>query len=150
MITRRTNARQLEEQLKHTLLGLNISRASCEQLLQEREDSEKEMSSVSDKNKQMRREFVELHSQLMDTREKKNQLQRTVDRFDRSSGALEDALKLTTDLNCDCETPPVDDSRPECDSLAPRVRAGRCVVALGSRLLVTRGSIRKWPKYYNV
>ncbi|GBP53255.1 hypothetical protein EVAR_88139_1 [Eumeta japonica] len=98
MITYKATARQIEKKLKHTLSELKTSKASCEQLLQEREDSEKEMLSVSDKNKQMRREFVELHSQLIDIREERNRLQRTVDGFDRSSGALEDTLKFTTDL----------------------------------------------------
>ncbi|GBP66015.1 hypothetical protein EVAR_47515_1 [Eumeta japonica] len=64
----------------------------------ERENSEKEILSALDKNKQMRRELVELHAQLMDTREERDQFQRTVDGFDRSSGALEDVLKLATDL----------------------------------------------------
>ncbi|GBP05961.1 hypothetical protein EVAR_3233_1 [Eumeta japonica] len=50
----RITARQLEGQLKHTLLELKTSRASCEQLLQEREDSEKEILSELDRNKQMR------------------------------------------------------------------------------------------------
>ncbi|GBP55632.1 hypothetical protein EVAR_97840_1 [Eumeta japonica] len=96
MITRRENARGLEEQLKHTLLELKTSRASCEQLPQEREDSE--ILSALNENKQMKSELAELYSQLMDTRGDRDQLQRTVSGLDRSSGELEDALKLTTDL----------------------------------------------------
>ncbi|GBP40517.1 hypothetical protein EVAR_30576_1 [Eumeta japonica] len=58
-----------------------------------------------DKNKQIRSELVELHSQLIDTQEDRDQLLRTVDGFDRSSGAWR--IKLTTDLKvklCDACT----------------------------------------------
>ncbi|GBP19230.1 hypothetical protein EVAR_11553_1 [Eumeta japonica] len=65
----------------------------------------------ANKNKQMNSELVELHFQLIDTREERDQLQWTVDEFDQSSGALEDALKLTTELKCSCETVFVDVSR---------------------------------------
>ncbi|GBP37253.1 hypothetical protein EVAR_35686_1 [Eumeta japonica] len=120
MITRTATARQLEELLKHTPLELVTSRSSCEQLLQERENSQKEILSALDRNKQMRSELAELHSQLMDTREERDQLQRTLDGSDRSSGALQDVLKLTADLKvklCDADTrrgTRPDASRAEC------------------------------------
>ncbi|GBP68167.1 hypothetical protein EVAR_23318_1 [Eumeta japonica] len=50
MVTRRTTAYQLDKQLKHTQLELNTSRASCEHLLQKREDSEKEILQISKYN----------------------------------------------------------------------------------------------------
>ncbi|GBP37589.1 hypothetical protein EVAR_34625_1 [Eumeta japonica] len=86
MIISKATARQLEELLKHIILELKSSRASCEQLLQESEVNEKEIVSVLDKNKQMRSELAELHYRLMDTREERDQLQLTVDGFDRTSG----------------------------------------------------------------
>ncbi|GBP57957.1 hypothetical protein EVAR_82594_1 [Eumeta japonica] len=66
-----------------------------------------------------------------------------MDGFDRSGSTLEDALNLTADLKCSCETPPADDSGPECDRLLLGARAGRFVATLGAPLLATKGSKHK-------
>ncbi|GBP69993.1 hypothetical protein EVAR_50762_1 [Eumeta japonica] len=90
-----TTARQLAEKLNRTLLKLKASGTSLKQILQKREDTQKEIMAELQKNKRMWDELVQLHSQLIDTREQKDQLQRTAVGCDRISGALEDALKQT-------------------------------------------------------
>ncbi|XP_049878826.1 uncharacterized protein LOC126375782 [Pectinophora gossypiella] len=91
-------ARKLEDQLKLTLLALKDSKALCEQLLSEREDSEKEVLVILEQNKQLKSEMAALHQRLNDVEGQNDQLQRTVHVFDRSCDEFETALKRTVVL----------------------------------------------------
>lgn len=91
--TRAAVARQLEDNLKVTLLELKKCQATNEQLLAEREDSEKEVLLIINKNLQLKNEMAEMHGRLLDVTGERDQLQRLVDGFDQSSSTFEDSLR---------------------------------------------------------
>lgn len=90
--TRAAVARQLEDNLKATLLELKKCKETNEQLLREREDSEKEVLQIVNKNKQLKSEMAEMHHQLLDIAGERDRLQCIVDNFDRDGSAFEDSL----------------------------------------------------------
>ncbi|VVC87365.1 unnamed protein product, partial [Leptidea sinapis] len=98
MNTRKTTIRQLEDQLHQALKELKSSRAECEQLLHEREDSKREMLSVLGKNQKMKSELVELHSEMLIIQSHRDELQTVLAGFDQSSDAFDVALKHIADL----------------------------------------------------
>ncbi|VVD04662.1 unnamed protein product, partial [Leptidea sinapis] len=98
MNRRKTTIRQLEDQLHQTLKELKSSRAECEQLLYEREDSEREMLNVLGKNQKMKSELVELHSEMLIIQSHRHELQTVLAGFDQSSDAFDVALKRIADL----------------------------------------------------
>lgn len=92
------SAAVLQDNLKSTLHELKQCKAINEQLLIEREESEKEVLLIVNKQKNMKGEMTELHNQLLDVTGDRDRLQCLVDSFDRDGSALEVALGRITTL----------------------------------------------------
>lgn len=102
MTTRKmTTIRQLEDQLQLTLAELKISKARCQELLSEREDSEIEISNILEQNMKLKGEMVAMSSQLTEAQDQRDQLQGRVDVFDQDSEEYEVALKRIVVLECE-------------------------------------------------
>ncbi|XP_063895051.1 uncharacterized protein LOC135118052 [Helicoverpa armigera] len=98
MTTRRAAIKDLEDKLRATLKDLEASRTLCNQLLQEREDSEVEVKNVVDKNTVLKNDLAELHIQHMDLLDQHNQLQAFVSSFQECSETHELTLRRITEL----------------------------------------------------
>lgn len=81
-----------------TLQELKNAKATCEQLLSERESNEKEVIETLCKNKLLKSEMTELHNQLLDTVGDRDRLQNEVEQFDRCRREYEAALARATAL----------------------------------------------------
>ncbi|XP_047037602.1 collagen alpha chain CG42342-like [Helicoverpa zea] len=105
MTTRRATAiKDLEDKLRATLKDLESSKKLCNQLLQEREDSEVEVKNVVDKNTVLKNDLAELHIQHMDLLDQHNHLQQTVSSLHECSETHHLTLKRITDLELElCE-----------------------------------------------
>lgn len=93
MTSRKATARQRDMQLKVTLKELQASKALCEQLLQERDDSEVELQKILDKNSAMKTELAENQIKLADAIDLVDYLERQVDSFTQCTSTHEVALK---------------------------------------------------------
>lgn len=99
MTTRRAVAsRQMEEKLELTLIELKASKTLCEQLLSERNDSEKEILDIINTNRQLKIEMADLHNKLLGALDQRNQLQHQLDIIDRDNVTFEETLGRSAEL----------------------------------------------------
>lgn len=98
MMTRRAVGKDMEDKLRKTLKELESSKSLCQQLLQERDDSEVEVKIIIDKNTSLKNELAELHIEHMDILDQNTQLQQIVSSFQHCSDTHELALNHITDL----------------------------------------------------
>ncbi|KAJ8736279.1 hypothetical protein PYW08_006935 [Mythimna loreyi] len=81
MMTRGATVRDINNKLNAALKELEVSRKTCSDLLQEREESEVEVKKLVDKNTQLKRQLVEMHTQHEDILDQHNHLRRLVSEF---------------------------------------------------------------------
>ncbi|KAJ8708724.1 hypothetical protein PYW08_010106 [Mythimna loreyi] len=74
MMTRGATVRDMNNKLNAALKELEASKKTCNDLLQEREESEVEVKKLVDKNTQLKRQIVELHTQHEDIQDQHNHL----------------------------------------------------------------------------
>ncbi|CAG9792561.1 unnamed protein product [Diatraea saccharalis] len=98
MMTRKALARQEESKFQITLQELKATKELVEQLLREREDNEKELLDVLEKNKQCKKELSELHCNYLIITEEKDRLQLVIEGFDQCRSEYEKALRLISGL----------------------------------------------------
>lgn len=98
MQTRRAINQEMSSKLKLALEELKYTKAECQQLLQEREESEEELSKINEKNTSLKRELVALHNQLQEVVEERDKLQLVTDGFNHCSDLYEEALCKVRDL----------------------------------------------------
>ncbi|XP_047507600.1 uncharacterized protein LOC125059061 [Pieris napi] len=98
MMTRRVTIKEMETKLRATLKELEVSKALCEQLLQERDDSEVEVKNVVDKNTFLKNELAKLHIEHMDLADQHNQLKIQVSTLQECSDTHELALNRISEL----------------------------------------------------
>lgn len=114
--TRTATTRQLENKLQVTLKELQQCKALNEKLLHEQEDSEKGFLELLDKNKLLKNEMSEMHVELIEVTTAREQLQVSVQEWEREcaehdtalrridalEGELRDAHTLITQLQSVC------------------------------------------------
>lgn len=99
MPTRRaTQLSDMEKQLQMTLHELKTTKEDNERLLRERADNEKECFDVLHSQQLLKGEMAEMHNQLLDAVEARDDLQRIVDRFDQDSSHYEETLERISSL----------------------------------------------------
>lgn len=98
MTTRSSTIRQLEKNLRETLLELQKCKKFNEDLLLEREENELELQNILDKNKLLKSEMAGLHQQVMDALEERDQYRRVVAEFDQSYSTYENTLRRIDEL----------------------------------------------------
>lgn len=106
MLTRRARALGDQQKLNLALEKLKESKNLCNQLLQEREDSEVEIQKVVKKNSQLKSELAELHTTYTETLEQKRQLEDILIYFQRCNDTYEAEIKKVRDLEgklCDSQ-----------------------------------------------
>lgn len=81
MMTRKALSRQEESKLQLVLQELKASKELVEQLHRERDDNEKELLEVLDRNDKLKKEMAELHSQFIIIVDERDKLQIIVDEF---------------------------------------------------------------------
>ncbi|CAG9787692.1 unnamed protein product [Diatraea saccharalis] len=91
-------ARQEESKFQITLQELKATKELVEQLLREREDNEKELLDVLEKNKLCKKELSELHCNYLIITEEKDRLQLVIEGFDQCRSEYEKALRLISGL----------------------------------------------------
>lgn len=98
VMTRKATALDLEQKLRTALQELKDSKLLCQQLLQEREDSEEEVNVVNNKNSSLKRELVDLHQEYLNVVNERDQLRVVTDGFSNCSNLYEEALCKIRDL----------------------------------------------------
>ncbi|XP_041974367.1 uncharacterized protein LOC121729805 [Aricia agestis] len=98
MMTRSAVARRTEEQLRVALAELKQYKDQCQMLLRERDDNEKEMLSVLQKNKELKLELNKLSLDFDDIQKQNMELQSIVDGFDQCREEYENTLKNSANL----------------------------------------------------
>lgn len=93
MMTRSALTRRTEEQLQVALKELKAYKDQCQTLLQERDDNEKEMLLVLQKNTQLKSELNSLSRDYEDSCKHNSELQSIVDSFDQCREEYEGTLK---------------------------------------------------------
>lgn len=102
MMTRR--ACDLDTQLKLTLQELQTTKATCQQLLQEREDSEAEMGKIFLTQKKLRKELTEMHIELVSVTSDRARLQQAVSEYQQERDTHEDLLRHVDSLQNDLKS----------------------------------------------
>lgn len=98
MMTRKAVANSTELKLRQALQELKASKDTCNQLLREREDSEKEIKKIIDKNSQLKSELAQLHSEHVEALVQRDQLRDTLQDYNQQLNTYESALSRITDL----------------------------------------------------
>lgn len=95
MTTRRM---AVELKLKNTLQELKASQDLCQQLLEERADSEAEVDSVNERVSSLKNELTELHCQFESMRDQRDHLQSVIDSQEECHNNYEAALTRIIEL----------------------------------------------------
>lgn len=104
MMTRGASVRDLTDKLKTALKELEVSRKTCNDLLQEREESEIEVQRIVDKNTQLKSQLLELHTAHMDILDQHHHLRQLVSDFQQCRDTHEQALTRISGLEVElCE-----------------------------------------------
>lgn len=103
IMTRKASTKDLESKLKQALHKLKSSQDLCKQLLQEREDSEVEISTIIKKNSDLKNELAELHTNYLDVVAQRDQLNDVVGTFDQCSIEHERALDRISELEIELQ-----------------------------------------------
>lgn len=98
MLTRKATAKDVEMKLKQALLDLKAARDLNSQLLQEREDSEKEIIKTIEKNSELKSELADLHLKYIDVAHNCSRMQDTITSFTECNNTHEQALNRINDL----------------------------------------------------
>lgn len=98
IVTRKMASQNTELKLKKALEELKESRESCNQLIRERDESEEEIKININKNSQLKRELAELHVQLQEVTEHRDELLKTINTFDQCSNIFEQTLVRNNEL----------------------------------------------------
>lgn len=96
--SRKATGRQLEMQLKATLKDLQASKAFCDQLLQERDDSEVELEKIINTNSSLKSQLADQELELHGATGEVLRLEQLVDSFYQCASTHEVALKRITQL----------------------------------------------------
>ncbi|PZC80731.1 hypothetical protein B5X24_HaOG213955 [Helicoverpa armigera] len=92
------SAALLDGKLKATLKELESKKNLCDQLLQERDDSEVEVKRIVDKNTDLKNQLAELHIQHMDILDQHSHLHQLVSIFQECNDIHELALRRISEL----------------------------------------------------
>ncbi|KAJ8704311.1 hypothetical protein PYW08_013035 [Mythimna loreyi] len=98
VMTRKATAQDMELKLRTALQGLKEAKEQCDQLLLEREESEKEIKNIIIKNTSLKRELVDISQQFQDIVDERDQLRVITDGFRDCSYLYEEALCSIRDL----------------------------------------------------
>ncbi|KAJ8720504.1 hypothetical protein PYW08_005969 [Mythimna loreyi] len=98
VMTRKATAQDMELKLRTALQGLKESKEQCDQLLLEREESEKEINNIIIKNTSLKRELVDISQRFQDIVDERDQLRVITDGFRDCSNLYEEALCKIRDL----------------------------------------------------
>lgn len=98
VLTRKATARELDIKLNAALKELKQSKATCEQLLRERDDSEYEVQQVVAKNTELKRELADLDVMYTDVEEQRDRLLESVSKLQQCWDVHERALKRVDEL----------------------------------------------------
>lgn len=97
-MTRKATAKDVEMKLKQTLLDLKATKDLNINLLQERDDSEKEIMKIIGKNSELKSELADLHLKYLDIVDNCSQMQDVITSFTECNSTHEQALKRISDL----------------------------------------------------
>lgn len=98
MTTRRAYAKEEENKLQQTLIELKKSRDLCDQLLKERDESEREVLDILHCNKKLKSEMAEIHKQYLSVIEERDKLQEIINSFDQCSDEVESMVSRVSCL----------------------------------------------------
>ncbi|KAJ8703610.1 hypothetical protein PYW08_016952 [Mythimna loreyi] len=101
MMTRGATVRDMNDKLNAALKELEVSRKTCRDLLQEREESEVEVKKLVDKNTQLKRQLVELHTQHEDIQDQHNHLRQLMAQFQECRDTHDQALNRISGLEAE-------------------------------------------------
>ncbi|KAJ8712698.1 hypothetical protein PYW08_008002 [Mythimna loreyi] len=101
MMTRGATVRDINNKLNAALKELEVSRKTCSDLLQEREENEVEVKKLVDKNTQLKRQLVELHTQHEDILDQHDHLRRLVSEFQECRDTHDQALHRISGLEAE-------------------------------------------------
>lgn len=99
-MTTRSKAKtlELETKLRVALEELKCSKHLCDQLLHERDDSEKEIKNILFKNAELKRELSELHNHFTDVLDQRDQLTKQIESYSQCRDIFEQALERVSHL----------------------------------------------------
>ncbi|KAJ8733607.1 hypothetical protein PYW07_014158 [Mythimna separata] len=101
MMTRGATVRDLNEKLNAALKELEVSRKTCKDLLRERDENEVEVKEIIDKNTELKRQLVELHTQHVDILDQHNHLRQLVSEFQECRDTHDQALNRISGLEAE-------------------------------------------------
>lgn len=92
MMTRSKANQELESRLRETLEELQVSKSLCDQLIQERAESEEEIEKIVYRNAQYKNELAEMSTQFSNVIDQRDQLEAQVTKFHQCSDTHVQAL----------------------------------------------------------